>query len=418
AAINGVPVEAHLGRSVREVLPDLADRVEPVFHAVLHRGEVCRDVEISGRTPADPDAERTWVSDYYPVVEDGRPRAIGMIVREITELRRSERARRQGDERLRLTLERAPVAVYTCDLDLRYTWEAGAEAQAPFAHAIGRFDHELLPAQQAAELIALKRKALIDGQPVRGELTLPAASGASRTWELAIEPARDGSGAVAGLLMAGLEITERKRAEEQKLLLLGELNHRVKNTLTAVRSMVMRTLAGPEEHEPLRETLVGRLQALARTHDLLAASGWQGAPLTALIEGELAPYRAPGSDRVDADGPAVTLASGTVSILALAVHELTANAARHGALSVPGGRVSLRWQVEPAAGGRGEVLHITWREAGGPPVRESASSGFGRQLIERGVTYEIGGRSETRLDPAGFCWEAWLPVERCLRPEG
>ncbi len=172
-------------------------------------------------------------------------------------------------------------------------------------------------------------------------------------------------------------------------MLAGELNHRVKNTLTVVCSIVERTL--PESEA--KRTLLGRLHALAQTNDLLMRAQWTDLPLYDLIATELAPYAGAERGAVRIDGPPILLKPRVALTLALAIHELATNAAKYGALSVEAGRVTVTWT---RIGGDLARLRLLWIEKGGPQVARLSKRGFGTELIERGISYELHG--EARLE--------------------
>ena len=165
------------------------------------------------------------------------------------------------------------------------------------------------------------------------------------------------------------DITERKAAEQRQKLLIDELNHRVKNTLATVQSLASQTARGAHTPAVFRERFEGRLIALSKAHDQLTSHHWESADLRELLSGSLAPYAGAGPERVVLRGEDVVLRPRAVLTLAMAVHELTTNAAKYGALSVPGGRIEIHWQPVRTDNAR-PVLHIDWLEHGGPPVTD------------------------------------------------
>jgi two-component sensor histidine kinase len=199
---------------------------------------------------------------------------------------------------------------------------------------------------------------------------------------------------------------KRRHAEEQQRILLRELNHRMKNSFAAVRSIAAHTLSHAADPEEFQRAFEGRLAALARASTLLAAGNWQAADLRSLIEASLEPFRS--DDNLLLRGPYVTLPSEMALTLGLALHELATNAAKYGAFSVPGGRVEIAWEV------RGEAdsprLIVDWTEHGGPPVAEPERRGFGRSLIERSVAYELDGSAELVFAPAGVRCHIQVPL--------
>jgi two-component sensor histidine kinase len=188
---------------------------------------------------------------------------------------------------------------------------------------------------------------------------------------------------------------ERARAEEHQRLLINELNHRVKNTLASVQGIAFQTLRGEMPLAEARARFEARLIALSRAHDLLTEENWGGASLERVVKDALE-HLAGEAARVDVEGEPLRLAPRAALALAMALHELGTNAAKYGALSVEGGRVSISWEQ---AGGR---LRLQWRESGGPPVEPPGRRGFGSRLIERGLAADLGGTAALRFDPAGL----------------
>ncbi len=195
--------------------------------------------------------------------------------------------------------------------------------------------------------------------------------------------------AIAG---ASRDLSERKQAEELHRLLGNELNHRVKNTLATVQSIVNQTLRGAVDTEAARTTLNARIVALAGAHDLLTDRSWAGADLADLAARAVAPFV---SGQIALVGPSVDVPPGQALALSLALHELATNAAKYGALSRPEGRVELRWQVQA---GR---LNLSWRESGGPPVVPPTRQGFGSRLIEHALSRDLDGKTRLEFDPGG-----------------
>jgi two-component sensor histidine kinase len=209
------------------------------------------------------------------------------------------------------------------------------------------------------------------------------------------------------------DVTERKRAEEHQSLLLSELVHRVKNTLAVAQSIAAQTrrFTSPER---FYDTFVGRLMALGGAHDLLTRSEWEGARLTDVIRYGFEPYSGFGPDeRWSMEGPPIWLGPNEAVTLSLAFHELTTNAAKFGTLSDAGGRITVRWQVQPA--GQPAELVIHWCERGGPAVVPPSRRGFGSRLLERAVAHELGGETQMHFNPAGAECRFRIPLSPRIR---
>jgi two-component sensor histidine kinase len=242
----------------------------------------------------------------------------------------------------------------------------------------------------------------------------------SRFWASGqMMPLRDTGGEVRGFLKILRDQTERRLAEERRALLVGELDHRVKNTLAVVQAVAAQTLRQAEAPPALRQTFDGRLMALARSHDLLAHGGWEGAMLTEAVERTLAPHAGSDAGRIVLSGPPVRLAANTVVTLNLALHELATNAAKYGALSVPAGRVEVIWRLERKQRRDGPaVVEIVWRERDGPAVRPPERRGFGSQMLERGLAREAGGEVQLDFAPESVACRIRLPLETSVPNDG
>jgi len=195
--------------------------------------------------------------------------------------------------------------------------------------------------------------------------------------------------AIAG---ASRDLTERKQAEELQRLLSNELNHRVKNSLTTVQSIVNQTLRGAADVPSARAAVGARIVALAEAHDLLTERSWAGADVADLVARAVAPFP---SGRISLDGPSLDVSPNQALALSLALHELATNAAKYGALSRSEGRVELRWKVEA------DRLDLSWRETGGPPVVPPSRRGFGSLLIERALCSDLDGQTRLEFAPEG-----------------
>ncbi|MES2711148.1 MAG: HWE histidine kinase domain-containing protein [Pseudomonadota bacterium] len=204
--------------------------------------------------------------------------------------------------------------------------------------------------------------------------------------------------------------TMRKEAEARHALLIAELNHRVKNTLATVQSIAQQTARntpGGDAADGFLPAFTSRLRALAQGHDLLTASTWTGAPLEALAASVLAPWRGGDPTRVTLEGPPLWLGPRQALALALGLHELATNAAKHGALSPDStGLARLTWEVLPAGGAK-----LLWVESGGPPVVPPTRKGFGSRLLGRGLAGDLGPGAAVKLDydAAGLRAEITLP---------
>ncbi len=202
-----------------------------------------------------------------------------------------------------------------------------------------------------------------------------------RTYLTTKAPLIDADGATAGLFAIGMDITERKHAETHQRFLADEMRHRVKNTLAVVQAMARQTLKMSGMDRGIWDAFEGRLVAMAKAHDLLTAEQWVGADVVSIVAEALKVHTGAERASFDIDGPAALLDAQTALSLSMVLHELGTNALKHGALSVPGGRIAIRWQVEDDA--RGKVFDLRWNEHGGPTLDNPAHRGFGSRLVEQ-----------------------------------
>lgn len=203
---------------------------------------------------------------------------------------------------------------------------------------------------------------------------------------LTVSPLRDPAGVIVGASKVARDISERKRAEETQQLLLDELNHRIKNTLATVQAIAGQTLRRASTPSEFVTSFNGRIQALARAHRLLTGTSFQGAEIDQLVRDQLLLGGAD-DQRISAAGPSLMMDAQAALHLALVLHELGTNARKHGALSAPNGRVSVRWEVHSNAG---RHLVLQWTETGGPPVKAPSARGFGTMLIEQSLQAHSG----------------------------
>ena len=224
---------------------------------------------------------------------------------------------------------------------------------------------------------------------------------------LTVSPVKDAEGRVVGASKIARDITDRRRAEDLRALMAGELNHRVKNTLATVQSIAAQSLKGASDSQS-RETFDARLVALSRTHDLLSRDNWEGAALRELLLQELEPYRSEEGARFVVAGPDLWLPPKAALALGMAFHELATNAAKYGALSKPAGQVRVTWEVVRAS--EPSALRLVWAETGGPPVERTARKGFGSIMIERGLSLELDSTVALDFRPSGLVCTVDMPL--------
>ncbi len=312
--------------------------------------------------------------------------------------------------RYETALRGSHVTVYTQDRHLRYTSISNAMLGRPVEDMLGRTDEEILPPELQAVVIGTKREALVSGEARRAEFSVEEGDG-PRWYDLHVEPLRNKAGEVVGLTCATVDVTERKEDEAHLRLLLRELTHRSKNLLAVIQAMARQTARHAGSIDGFLRQFGSRLQALAASHDLLVRESWHGAALDELVRSQLGVHIMESDEQVAISGPAVALKPQAAQTLGLALHELAANAARFGALSVPNGRLTVTWDhCQKSRGG----LALDWRECNGPRVKPRRKRGFGSMVIESNLIRALDAQVSLNFDPAGVCCQIIIPSHQIL----
>jgi PAS domain S-box-containing protein len=218
----------------------------------------------------------------------------------------------------------------------------------------------------------------------------------------------DGAGRLVRLTGLGVDITELKQAEKRQDLLVAELDHRVKNILAQVAVVAASTRQGSHSIDEFLQSLNGRIQSMAAAHTLLGKSGWQSVGLDALVRNQLAPYAT--DTNITISGTDIMLTAAKVQAVARVLHELVTNAAKYGALSTPGGHVSVNWDRKP--NGEGTNLSIVWQEVNGPTVKSVAQSSYGTDLIRNLIPHELGGKVDLMFASEGVSCRIEIPIRQ------
>ncbi|WP_424813691.1 response regulator [Roseococcus sp. YIM B11640] len=336
------------------------------------------------------------------------------LARQRQELARQRDDLRDGAEKLSGALARlqahadnSPLAVIELGPDFRIAeWSQGAERMLGWCRkdVLGRLIEEM-PLIDAADrdTFAQMRAELAKGEPrAICAARLHRKDGSIIDCECYSSALTGRAGKVVSVSMQLLDVTERRRAEATQQLLIGELNHRVKNMLGTVQAIAAHTLHGAQDPAAFVTRFNGRLQALAQAHSVLSGRTWTGAMLRELIEAQLQ-LGTLDPARLRLAGPDLSLEPQQALILGLILHELTTNAHKYGALSTPQGQLELNWRRD------GGTLRLRWRETGGPAVSAPSRNGFGTTLIEQSMRSE-GGEAQATYAPDGMIWDISLPL--------
>jgi PAS domain S-box-containing protein len=364
------------------------------------------------------DGTRFWGSGELMLLKDrsGTVQGFIKILRDRTAQKETEDRLARSEERLSLALRAASmVGIWDGDLaagkvfgDANFARIYGVDAEAaaqgmPLGHYA-----EFIHPEDAPGVRAAMDRLYESGEEFAHEHRVIRPDGDMR-WVIARgRLSRDSAGRPLRFTGASVDITDRKMAEERQRLLMEELAHRVKNTLTVVQAIVMQTLRGSGANAEARETLATRLLALSRAHDLLMQGSWSEASLAALVDGTARLHAHGEAGRFRIEGPDIMLGSRAAMALALVLHELATNAVKYGALSVPEGQVAMIWETAEIAGQ--PCLRFRWAESGGPPVTPPDRQGFGTRLIERSFRQSLGARITLDYAASGVVFTLEAPV--------
>jgi two-component sensor histidine kinase/DNA-binding NarL/FixJ family response regulator len=214
-----------------------------------------------------------------------------------------------------------------------------------------------------------------------------------------------GIDAKALLAQAGIDAREREAADKLQKLILGELHHRIKNTLTTVSAIASQSFRAAPSIEHGQKAMEGRLAALGRAHDLLMQVSWANASLTHTLSGATEPYDSRGARRFHFNGPDIRITSGAVIALAMTLNELCTNTTKFGALSIPAGRVEIAWTIDEVK----QRLRFVWTERGGPAVEPPTRRSFGTRMMES-LGQQLNGQVQLAYEPSGFIYTLDVPL--------
>ncbi|OAI84563.1 histidine kinase [Rhizobium sp. GHKF11] len=391
--IVGRPRDELIGIRMQEITfaDDLPEN-QRLFQHMVQTGE---SFEIEKRYVRG-DGSLVWVANSVSAIRDdggNMSQAVAISV-DIGERRHAQ----EIEKHLASMIASSNDAIMGIDLDMKITsWNAAAEKLYGYSQdeVVGRSVLMLVPdgRQEEEPRILTEVRAGRFVEPY--ETQRRRKDGRLVEVLLSVSPIRDANGRVIGASKTAHDITARKDAERLKSILVNELHHRVKNVLATVTAIARQTLGRDKANHEEVEAFTSRLASLSRAQDLLVHADWQHADLKAVMQQALSPYPV---DAFQIGGPSVPLPPRAVVSLSLALHELATNAAKYGALSAPGGQVSISWQFEPLADNR---LRIVWEERGGPEVARPRRRGFGSTLIERLLSAELKGETKFVYEKSG-----------------
>ena len=411
-ALDDAAAAGIIGRTDHELLPSPErDTVIALKRRVLASGEP-EDCEVSTVLRERRALFALHVDPTFG--ENGAIDGIMCAAIDISSIRSLESEQRRLTEELGSALQRYETAlrgsqltVYTQDRSLRYTTISNSMFGREPSEIIGRHDENILPPDSSAAIIALKRGVLDTGQSKDSEFRV-IHDGHVHWYDAHIEPLRDIDGDIVGLTCAAVDITSRKAGEAHLRDIMRELTHRSKNLLAVIQAMARQTARHAGTIEVFLDQFSARLQALSASHDLLVQESWYGASLSELIRSQLGHYLGREGSQVSVEGPALVLKPEAAQSLSLAIHELATNAAKYGGLSIPTGRVAIRWRLLPAS--EGEGVEIIWVESGGPSVPPPERRGFGSLVIERNLARSLEAEVKLEFPPDGARCRMLIPT--------
>jgi len=342
------------------------------------------------------DGSRSWM------LFAGRDLGDGTIVEFAVDIGTRKHAEETA-QRLAAIIESSDDAILSMDLTGTITsWNQGAERLYGYRaeEVIGQPVTILIPEDRQDEETGILERTGRAERIEHFETIRQRKDGRQVAVSLTVSPVKDSYGRIVGASKIARDITDRKRLEEQQALVNRELHHRVKNTLATVQAVIASTARRAQTIPEFQQAVTQRIAALAKTHTLLIEKEQDGASIRDILNAELSPYDDGTNQRVRLAGPEVRLPSEIAVAFGMAVHELTTNAAKYGAFSLPGGCVEVTWDLEGQ--GDGYRLDLAWQERGGPRVEKPERQGFGSVLLHRALGRQLGGEVEMTFAPEGL----------------
>ncbi len=409
AIVFGWSRQEALGRSLGELI--VPERLRQAHQAGLMRFLQSGEASVLGRV-LELSALRRDQAEFpieLSIAAVGeRPSTLFLgFIRDISERREAITTLAASEARFRAIADAAPAPVWMTSAagGVEFVNEAFAEFfDVARDDLLGDVWVDLIHTEDSPAVLAARLAARGDLRAYRFEARFRHGDGTYRWMLASAKPRIDAAGRFQGYVGMAMDLTEMKTAESRRQLLVNELNHRVKNTLSAIQSIARQTLRSDDTPPHVRERFVDRLLAMSAAHDVLTRESWEGAPIQDVVRQGVRPF-ADDRDarRIVFSGPNLRLGSSTALALSLAIHELGANAVKYGALSTPAGRITITW----ARADKGQG-NLQWREQDGPEVTPPGRRGFGSRLLDGGLAADLGGKPRLLFEAAGV--QAHLPL--------
>lgn len=396
----GLEEKDFLGKTDKEILPEeTAEELVPLKEKVLETGEtastyVALENQETGTVFLDLILHPT--RNGKGEIDGVLSTAIDLTEKNLYEIRLASMASQlaEANSRFEQALADSLITVFEQDKDLKYVHVVNPPKGFGTVDFVGKTEADLFEEEDRLKLTSAKRKVLETGESTVIEVDLEI-GGKPMNFNIRIDPSRDSEGNVVGIIGTGVDMTYQRENERQMHLVMRELTHRSKNLLAVIQAMARQTAARSDTTDDFVESFSARLQAMAASHDLLVSQSWYGADVRELILAHLAQSIDPHSPQIEMNGPALSITADAAQNLGLALHELTTNAAKYGALSVLGGKLCVKWEKEDGK------IRLTWTETGGPEVAPPKRNGFGRMLLERLVGPALDGNVSIEFAPEG-----------------
>jgi PAS domain S-box-containing protein len=393
---------------VRDVLDENARTIVSGLMAAARTTKATDEIRV------EQDGEELHLLVSAAPLQLGANRGVAVTFTDITSKVRAAAA--EASERAAHSIiASANEAVVVCDIDGIVTHANAAVASICSGNPVGQVFAEVIPLTipdttgllQADDIIALA----ISGSSVQGIEAMAPDAPRVKDVLLSAAPLRVGSDKVSGCVITMVDLSQRKAAEKQQLLLMGELDHRVKNTLALVLSICKRTASTEDSVEAFQVAFSGRIQALAATHNLLADRSWSSISISEVISAELEPFIGTAQSRLSVTGLDAMMLPRAAIALGLIIHELATNAVKYGSLSNGIGRVMVSVTKSPDE----PHLAVEWKEDGGPAVRQPTKKGFGQTVITRSLQYMPAGGADIEYLPEGVRCLIRIPDEDVVK---
>lgn len=389
-----------IGKSDEDVLDsETADEVVTLKRRVMETGEsastyIALENDETGTVFLDLIVHPS--TDLNGAVDGVLCTAVDMTEKNLYEIRLASMATQlaEANKRFEKALAGSLITVFEQDRNLTYLHVINPPPGLSAEHFVGKTDRELFSEEDQLKLIPAKQKLIETGESTVLEVDVDM-NGTQKNYNVRLDPAIDREGCVTGVIGTAVDLTHKRENERQMHLVMRELTHRSKNLLAVIQAMARQTAARSDNTEDFVESFSARLQAMAASHDLLVSQSWYGADLRELILTHLGQSIDPSSSQVKVKGDTRSITADAAQNLGLALHELTTNAAKYGALSVIDGKLTVCWEQV------GENIRLTWTETGGPEVVPPERNGFGRMLLERLVGPSLDGEVVIEFPPEG-----------------